>query len=118
VHRPARDGASGHGPFYSFEEFEALVAAARRVSLVAELVVLIGTRKADEVLTRDNGSPFRESHMADLLIKVAREAGMPPNGPHTLRHRFCSHLAMRGAAVGRNRPEVWTLWRRRLSSAA
>ena len=25
---------------------------------------------------------------------------MPPHGPHTLRHTFCSHLAMRGAAVG------------------
>ncbi len=35
--------------------------------------------------------------MADLLAKVAREAGMPPHGPHTLRHTFCSHLAMRGA---------------------
>jgi integrase len=59
-----------------------------------------GIRKADEVLKRDNGSPFRECHVADLLIKVAREAGMPPNGPHTLRHTFCSHLAMRGAPVG------------------
>ena len=153
----------GTARFYSFEEFEALLAVARRVSPVAELVVLIGgeaglragemralqwadvdftrrqlrvarsewhghltatkggrvryvpltrrlaaaleaaqrgTRKADEVLKRENGSPFGESHVADLLIKVAREAAMPPHGPHTLRHTFCSHLAMRGAAVG------------------
>ncbi len=59
-----------------------------------------GAGKTDEVLKRDNGEPFRESHVADLLAKVAREAGMPPHGPHTLRHTFCSHLAMRGAAVG------------------
>ncbi len=58
-----------------------------------------GAGKTDEVLKRDNGEPFRESHVADLLAKVAREAGMPPHGPHTLRHTFCSHLAMRGAAV-------------------
>jgi integrase len=25
---------------------------------------------------------------------------MPPHGPHTLRHTFCSRLAMRVAAVG------------------
>ena len=153
----------GTARFYSFEEFEALVAAARRVSSLAELVVLIGgeaglragemralqwtdvdltrrqlrvarsewhghltatkggrvryvpltrrlaaaleaaqrgTRKADEVLKREYGLPFRESHLADLLAKVARAADMPPHGPHTLRHTFCSHLAMRGAAVG------------------
>ena len=49
---------------------------------------------------QENGLPFRESHVADLLAKVARVADMRPNGPHTLRHTFCSHLAMRGAAVG------------------
>ena len=52
------------------------------------------------MLKRENGLPFRESHVADLLAKVARVADMRPNGPHTLRHTFCSHLAMRGAAVG------------------
>jgi hypothetical protein len=50
--------------------------------------------------TVNNVLTVLESHVADLLIKVAREAGMPPHGPHTLRHTFCSHLAMRGAAVG------------------
>ncbi|HTU99359.1 MAG TPA: tyrosine-type recombinase/integrase, partial [Luteitalea sp.] len=59
-----------------------------------------GTRKTDEVLRREHDLPFRESHVVDLLIKVARGADMVPQGPHTLRHTFCSHLAMRGAAVG------------------
>jgi integrase len=38
--------------------------------------------------------------VADLLAKVARVADVPPNGPHTVRHTFCSHLTMRGATVG------------------
>src|SRR5688572_18879171 len=32
-----------------------------------------------------------------LLKKVARCANLRNNGPHILRHTFCSHLAMRGA---------------------
>ncbi len=35
--------------------------------------------------------------MTDLLTKVGRRAKVRSNGPHILRHTFCSHLAMRGA---------------------
>ena len=35
--------------------------------------------------------------MESLLEKVARRANLRNNGPHILRHTFCSHLAMRGA---------------------
>ena len=31
------------------------------------------------------------------MRRVARCAALKNNGPHTLRHTFCSHLAMRGA---------------------
>ena len=35
--------------------------------------------------------------MTDLLAKVGRVASVRSNGPHILRHTFCSHLAMKGA---------------------
>jgi site-specific recombinase XerD len=35
--------------------------------------------------------------MTDLLAKVGRRANVWTNGPHILRHTFCSHLAMKGA---------------------
>lgn len=35
--------------------------------------------------------------MESWLKKVARRANLRNNGPHILRHTFCSHLAMRGA---------------------
>jgi site-specific recombinase XerD len=49
------------------------------------------------VLYRPDGGPFVEHHVVELLKKVARIAGLRINGPHILRHTFCSHLAMRGA---------------------
>lgn len=52
------------------------------------------------VLRRPNGDPLQECNLVDVLLKASRAARMPPYGPHTLRHTFCSHLAMRGAAVG------------------
>lgn len=38
-----------------------------------------------------------EHHIVELLRKVARRANLKINGPHILRHTFCSHLATRGA---------------------
>lgn len=49
------------------------------------------------VLCRDDGKPFAESHVVDLLRKVGRRANVRIKGPHMLRHTFCSHLAMKGA---------------------
>ena len=40
-----------------------------------------------------------EHHLVDLLASVAGRASLRNNGPHILRHTFCSHLAMRGAPV-------------------
>ena len=40
-----------------------------------------------------------ESSLKDLLSRAARLGNLPNNGPHILHHTFCSHLAMRGAAV-------------------
>jgi site-specific recombinase XerD len=49
------------------------------------------------VLCQDDGEPFTEKIVQSWLQRAARRAGVTNNGPHMLRHTFCSHLAMRGA---------------------
>jgi site-specific recombinase XerD len=39
-----------------------------------------------------------EKVVQNLVFRAARSAGLRNNGPHILRHTFCSHLAMRGAS--------------------
>jgi integrase len=47
---------------------------------------------------RDDGAPVRSHHLRDWLKAAQRKAGVRvTEGPHILRHTFCSHLAMRGA---------------------
>ncbi len=41
---------------------------------------------------------LRGVRKGDELRQAARRAVVANNGPHILRHTFCSHLAMRGAA--------------------
>lgn len=50
------------------------------------------------VLYRDDGRPYSEMSTTLAVKRAARKAGLEANGPHRLRHTFCSHLAMRGAA--------------------
>jgi len=49
------------------------------------------------VLYQDDGSPLTEGLVQGYVRRAARKAGLFKNGPHMLRHTFCSHLAMRGA---------------------
>lgn len=51
------------------------------------------------VLHQDDGSPVTEQVIQTLVRRAARLAGLRNNGPHILRHTFCSHLAMRGACA-------------------
>jgi integrase len=53
--------------------------------------------RGPRVLCLEDGRPLAEHVMTDLLRKVGRCANVRSNGPHILRHTFCSHLAMRGA---------------------
>lgn len=53
--------------------------------------------KSTRVLCDREGQPLAEHHVVDVLAKVGRVANMRPQGPHILRHTFCSHLAMKGA---------------------
>jgi len=49
------------------------------------------------VLYQDNGAPLTEGIVQGFVRRAAQKAGLFNNGPHMLRHTFCSHLAMRGA---------------------
>jgi integrase len=49
------------------------------------------------VLYQDDGSPLTEGLVQGFVRRAAKKAGLDNNGPHILRHSFCSHLAMRGA---------------------
>jgi integrase len=49
------------------------------------------------VLYQDDGSPLTEGLVQGFIRRAAQKAGLYNNGPHMLRHSFCSHLAMRGA---------------------
>jgi site-specific recombinase XerD len=49
------------------------------------------------VLYQDDGTPLTEGRVQGFIRRAARTAGLFNNGPHMLRHTFCSHLAMRGA---------------------
>jgi integrase len=49
------------------------------------------------VLYQENGEPLTEKVVQTWLLRAAKRAGVVNNGPHVLRHTFCSHLAMRGA---------------------
>ena len=54
--------------------------------------------RGSRVLYRPSGEPFTEGAVTWAIVRAARRAGLHGNGPHRLRHTFCSHLAMRGAA--------------------
>ena len=49
------------------------------------------------VLCQDDGAPLTQGLVRGYVRRATRKAGLPNNGPHMLRHTFCSHLAMRGA---------------------
>ena len=51
------------------------------------------------VLDQNDGAPLTEQRIQGLLRRAAHYAGLRNNGPHILRHTFCSHLAMRGASA-------------------
>jgi len=55
--------------------------------------------RGPRVLYQDDGRPLTEKTVQTLVLRAARRAGLKNNGPHILRHTFCSHLAMRGAPV-------------------
>jgi site-specific recombinase XerD len=53
--------------------------------------------RGSRVLYRADGKPMTASALVETVQRAARRANLRNNGPHILRHTFCSHLAMRGA---------------------
>jgi integrase len=53
--------------------------------------------RGPNVLYRDEGTPLTVMVARRWLKETLELADLRDRGPHTLRHTFCSHLAMRGA---------------------
>lgn len=54
--------------------------------------------KSELVLCHQDGLPLTQSAIEAALRFGCKKAGLRSIGSHVLRHTFCSHLAMRGAA--------------------
>jgi integrase len=54
--------------------------------------------RGDLVFSQEDGSPLTQSAIECALARISKRSGLRRFGSHVLRHTFCSHLAMRGAA--------------------
>jgi len=54
--------------------------------------------RSPNVLCQDDGQPMTRQMVQYRVLRASRRAKVPQEGVHILRHTFCSHLAMRGAA--------------------
>lgn len=72
----------------------------RYVPLTARLTAALRDHRhlrGSLVLYQDDGTPLTEGQVQGFVRRAAQRAGLFNNGPHMLRHTFCSHLAMLGA---------------------
>ena len=73
----------------------------RKVPLTARLRAALKAHrhlKSELVFCHADGKPFTQSAIEAALRFGCKRAGLRIIGSHVLRHTFCSHLAMRGAA--------------------
>jgi site-specific recombinase XerD len=54
--------------------------------------------KGARVLSSTDGEPLTQRLVPGLVQRAARRANLSQVGVHILRHTFCSHSSMRGAA--------------------
>ena len=54
--------------------------------------------RSSRVLCQDDGGPVTRQMIQNRMKLAARRSSCRTAGVHILRHTFCSHLAMRGAA--------------------
>ncbi|HEY2405669.1 MAG TPA: tyrosine-type recombinase/integrase [Polyangiaceae bacterium] len=73
----------------------------RKVPLTARLKAALKAHRhlrSELVFVSSEGKPFTQSSVEAALRFACKRAGLRVIGSHVLRHTFCSHLAMRGAA--------------------
>jgi len=73
----------------------------RKIPLTARLRAALKALRhlrSELVFCQEDGSPFTPSVVQWGIWRIAKRTGLRPFGSHVLRHTFCSHLAMRGAA--------------------
>lgn len=73
----------------------------RKVPLTTRLRAALKVHRrlrSDLVFCHADGRPFTQSAIEAALRFACKRSGLRPIGSHVLRHTFCSHLAMRGAA--------------------
>lgn len=71
-----------------------------RIPMTSRLALALRTHrhlKGELVLCSHDGTRLSVQTVRSLFGSVCRLAGVEDRGVHTLRHTFCSHLAMRGA---------------------
>ncbi|KIG12222.1 Integrase [Enhygromyxa salina] len=74
----------------------------RTVPMTKRLASVLGTLKQDQrplVFSRGDDEPISPQNGRTWLGQALDKAELRQHGPHTLRHTFCSHLAMHGAAA-------------------
>lgn len=54
---------------------------------------------SERVLCRNDNTGVSQKIVRNYVLRSCRIAQIEPRGPHTLRHTFCSHLAMKGIPV-------------------
>jgi len=72
----------------------------RYVPMTKRLTAALGKHRhlrGGTVLCQDGGKPLTEKLIENTVRRAARRVNLRNNGPHILRHTFCSQLAMRGA---------------------
>jgi integrase len=78
---------------------------ARKLAMTKPLAAALKAIKphghaSGRVLRRPNGSTHTETSINEAMPRITRAAGLKVSRKvHILRHTFCSHLAMRGAAA-------------------
>jgi integrase len=73
----------------------------RKIPLSTRLAAALRAHRhlrSDLVFCHEDGSPFTRSAVEAALRHSCKLAGLRKIGSHVLRHTFCSHLAMQGAA--------------------
>ncbi len=73
----------------------------RRVPMTRRLAAHLFERRTGKgrIFRREDGKTYSAETVRSAVKLAAKRAGLAKVGVHILRHTFCSHLAMRGAAL-------------------